>query len=138
VSEVSTQLPLFWGEHGGPEARPSARNEARGGGDRVVEYCPFPRVSAAQGWRMGFARRLSAEALCLEADQGFGIGSLLHITLRSIDGRPTLDTLARVVWCHAAPSGAELGLALLDCAPGAEHAPVGVRPARARALRRIA
>jgi hypothetical protein len=76
--------------------------------------------------------------MCLEVDRSVRIGSLLRLTLRSIDGRPALDTLARVVWRGAAGGGFLLGLALIDC-EGRPEAPAPPRPAHPRRhLRRIA
>ncbi len=56
-------------------------------------------------------------------DQPHGLGSLLRITLRSIDGRPTLESIARVAWCRPDGAGFAVGLALLPD-------PAQVRPVR--------
>jgi hypothetical protein len=50
--------------------------------------------------------------MCLEVDQAHRVGSLLRLTLRSIDGRPALESIARVVWCERR-EGWALGLELL-------------------------
>jgi hypothetical protein len=86
--------------------------------------------------------------MCLKVAREQRVGSLLHLTLRSIDGRPTLEALARVVWCHPGPGSSLLGLALLDegrrAVPAADDDDAlpprpGPRPARRPALlRRLA
>ncbi len=101
MSVAPTLLPLFRGGHGSHEAPEAAtRRETRTAEVRLVEYCPYPRASAARGWQVGFTRDLSTSGMCLEADREQRVGSLLHLTLRSIDGRPALEALARVVWCQ--------------------------------------
>jgi hypothetical protein len=84
--------------------------------------------------------------MCLEADREQRVGSLLRLTLQSIDGRPTLEALARVVWCRPGPGSSLLGLSLLD--EGRRAVPStsgdalpprpGPRPARRRAILRLA
>ena len=111
-----------------------------------MEYCPYPRASAARGWQVGFTRDLSTSGMCLEADREQRVGSLLHLTLRSIDGRPALEALARVVWCQPGPRSSLLGLSMLDegrrAAPASADAELpprpGPRPARRRAILRLA
>ncbi len=103
-----------------------------------MEYQPFPRASAAQGMRLGFTRDLSAAGMCLEVDRDQRVGSLLRLTVRSIDGRPTLEVLARVVWSAAAESGALVGLAFLDGAEDATPARPGPRAVHRAGLRLIA
>jgi hypothetical protein len=84
--------------------------------------------------------------MCLETDREQSVGSLLRLTLRSIDGRPALEALARVVWCHPGQGSSLMGLSLLEegrrrVPPAAcEAVPPrpGPRPARRRAMRRLA
>lgn len=137
------QLPLCWGAHGSHEAREATRCKARRHEVRLVEYQPFPRASAAQGMRVGFTRDLSTAGMCLEVDREQRVGSLLRLTLRSIDGRPTLEALARVAWCHPANGATLIGLAFVDgvedAAPSAaQPQSPGPRPTRRGGLRLIA
>ena len=100
---------------------------------RLVEYCPFPRADLTHGRRLGSTRDVSPSGMGLESEAGCPVGSLLRLTLRSIDGRPATDALARVAWCEEHPGGgARLGLSLIAQAP-AEHA--GVRPSRRKKAR---
>jgi len=111
-----------------------------------VEYCPYPRASAARGCQVGFTRDLSTSGMCLEADREQRVGSLLRLTLRSIDGRPRLEALARVVWCRPGPGSSLLGLSLLEESRRAVPAAAvdalpprpGPRPARRPAILRLA
>ncbi len=120
-----------------------------------MEYCPYPRASAARGWQVGFTRDLSTSGMCLEAGREQRVGSLLRLTLRSIDGRPALEALARVVWCQPGQRSSQpgqrsslLGLSVLDegrrAAPASADADAelpprpGPRPARRPAILRLA
>jgi hypothetical protein len=135
VSEVPIQLPLLRGGHGSDAARSSAR-ESREADVRLVEYCPFPRSTATGGWRLGFALDVSSSGMCLEVEPGLRIGSLLRVTLRSVDGRPTLDALARVV-SQRVDGGR--GLVRLRMIGGeGQPTPAGPRPVRPAHLRAIA
>jgi len=70
---------------------------------RLVEYAPFPRVRRDQQWRHGFTLDLSPRGLCVRAKEVAPIGSLLRIIVRSADGRPSLDAVARVAWIARTP-----------------------------------
>ena len=94
---------------------------------RLVEYCPFPRTTASEGWRTGSTRNLSPSGMCLGVEEVFPVGSLLRVTLLGIDGRPTLATLARVAWSREEDGGPVAGLALLG---GTATARTRVRPVR--------
>jgi hypothetical protein len=128
------------GAHGGARLpSPTARRETRTAEVRLVEFSAFPRASAAQGKAAGFTRDLSTSGMCLEVDQPQGVGSLLRITLRSIDGRPTLESIARVVWCEPDVSGFAVGLALLpDPAQIRPVRPPAAHPAHRQARLRLA
>jgi hypothetical protein len=81
---------------------------------RLVEYRPFPRVASDARWRTGVSRDLSASGLCLRAERWLPSGSLLHVVVRRIDGRPAFESVARVAWCTRSPDGAWwLGLAFV-------------------------
>jgi hypothetical protein len=70
---------------------------------RLVEYAPFPRVHRDQQWRHGFTLDLSPRGLCVRAKEVAPVGSLLRIIVRSVDGRPSLDAVARVAWIARTP-----------------------------------
>jgi hypothetical protein len=78
--------------------------------------------------------------LWLEVEPGLRIGSLLRVTLRSIDGRPTLDVLARVVAqrSEAARCVVRLGLLSAEDEMARALAPRPVRTAQLRAVVRSA
>ena len=85
---------------------------------RLVEYAPYPRVRADQRRRSAFTRDLSPSGRCLGVDFAAPVGSLLRISVRCVDGRPTQDVLALVEWCWPHPDGHFwLGLCLLGGAP---------------------
>ena len=136
MSEAPIQLPLLRGGHGSNVVR-SPACETRGADVRLVEYCPFPRATAARGWRLGFALDVSSSGLWLEVEPGLRIGSLLRVTLRSIDGRPTLDVLARVVEQRLGDGRCEVELQLLSAADELLRA-LAPRPVRAAHLRMVA
>ncbi|HVP28891.1 MAG TPA: PilZ domain-containing protein [Myxococcota bacterium] len=83
----------------------ASRGETREQLVRLVEYAPFPRSSAEQRTRIAFTRDVSLSGLCLGATSAEPVGSVLHLTVRSIDGRPALETLARVAWCASDSEG---------------------------------
>jgi hypothetical protein len=63
---------------------------------------------------VGFTRDCSASGICLGAERPEPVGSLLRVVVRDVDGRPTLESLARVVWCRpCADQSAWLGLSLV-------------------------
>lgn len=82
-----------------------ARREPRTAMVRLVEYTPFPRASRDAAWRCGFTRDLS--------DNGFGLvttrpepeGTLLRVVVLDVDGSPTQDAVARVVWARELGEG---------------------------------
>ncbi len=93
----------------------TSRRERREDLVRRVEYSPFPRVEAGQRERTGFTRDVSPSGLCLRADTAEPTGSLLRLVVRDVDGRPTLESLARVAWQRPTQDGRWwLGLALLE------------------------
>ena len=109
--------------------RNATRRERRQDLVRRVEYSAFPRVKADQRERTGFTRDVSPSGLCLRTDAAEPTGSLLRLVVRDVDGRPTLESLARVAWRRATVDGAWwLGLALLE---GRRQA--STRPPRRRA-----
>lgn len=122
----SGQIPLF----GGPRRVRTPRRERREEVVRHVVYCPFPRASSEQRERVGFTRDLSPSGMCVRADAPEPVGSLLRVTLRSVEGRPRFESIARVCWAERTIDGAcWLGLALLE---EARPTPLRVRRRRAR------
>jgi hypothetical protein len=94
---------------------------------QLVEFAPFPRSRADQQRRVGFTRDVSNAGMCLAVAHGEPVGSLLHVTVRCVDGRPTLDSLARVVWLRSLENG--------DCLMGLQV--LGERAGLLRAPRRL-
>ncbi len=91
------------------------RRERREDWVRRVEYSPFPRRAVDQHERTGFTRDVSPSGLCLRADVAEPTGSLLRLVVRGADGRPTLESVARVAWRREnADGGWWLGLSLVD------------------------
>lgn len=93
----------------------ASRREPRESIVRLVEYAPFPRIRADQRRAVGFTRDLSPSGMCLGATEALPVGSLLHVVVRCVDGRPTLDSLAQVAWCDRTEEGdVLLGLRLVS------------------------
>jgi hypothetical protein len=62
-----------------------------------------------------FVRNESLSGLCLVSDQNESVGSWLRVGVQAVDGFPTKDTLARVVWTREQPDGRHwLGLSLME------------------------
>jgi hypothetical protein len=92
-----------------------ARSEPREENLRIVEYSRFPRSSPGQRPRIGFTRDVSQTGMCLGVDDAVPIGSLLRVTVRSLEGRAARPSIHRVVWCSAERDGRYwLGLELLS------------------------
>jgi len=72
---------------------------------RVVEYTPFPRQTSDPQVRLGFTRDISPHGMCLGVDAPEPVGSLLRVTVRASDGRPSRESVERVVWCEAERDG---------------------------------
>jgi hypothetical protein len=108
------QLALdFGGSASGLARVRPLRLERREPSVRLVEWAPFPRVSASQRFAVGFTRDVSATGMCLAVDTALPEGTLLRVIVRGVDGRPALDGLARVRWAREEDGGFCLGLALL-------------------------
>ena len=74
-----------------------------------------PRVRRSERWNVGFTLDLSSQGACLRAKEAAPIGSLLRVIVRGVDGRPTLDSIARVVWSARGRFGeVRMGLSMLD------------------------
>jgi hypothetical protein len=99
----------------------AARKARRIATVRLVEFAPFPRERRDEQWGVGFTLDLSSQGACLRTKEAAAVGSLLRVVVRGVDGRPTLDSIARVVW-HARGSFGEVGWAS-RCSPRARAAP---------------
>lgn len=117
MGRANRQLPLDFGgcgsvDGGGHEVE---RCEARDRVVRMVEFTPFPRVACDLERRVAFTRDESASGMCLGTDSPEPVGGLLRVIVRGVDGQPTLDCLARVMWCQRRPDGRYwMGLRLVD------------------------
>lgn len=99
---------------GPPHAvEPAAEDRARA--MRIAEYTPFPRVSRHQQKKLGFTSDEAGPILRVAARSREKPGTLLRVAVLGIDGRPQLETLARVAWCQENGGGyVSLGLALAE------------------------
>jgi hypothetical protein len=103
---------------------------------RLVEYAPFPRVHRDPQWRQGFTLDLSPRGLCVRAKEVAPIDSLLRIIVRSVDGRPALEAVARVAWVARSRAGdPRMGLEIVAAR---ERAPVRVAAATLHAAAAVA
>jgi hypothetical protein len=86
-------------------SHPTRRQHERRPILRMVDYSPFPRAAADEQVRTGFAKDESVTGLCIAVKSPHGIGSLLRVVVRGVDGTPARDAIARVVWCRTKPEG---------------------------------
>jgi hypothetical protein len=117
MTAANAQLCLPDAQASGSAASQGTRRERREQVVRHVEYYPYPRARSDHGLRIGFTRDISASGMCVRVDTPERVGSLLRVTLREVNGRPTLESIARIVW--SAPSidgGLWIGLSLLEAA----------------------
>jgi hypothetical protein len=96
--QAGDQLSLDFGRRGSTLGSRAVRKARRVATVRLVEFAPFPRVRRDERWDVGFTLDLSSQGACLRAKETAPIGSLLRVIVRGVDGRPTLDSIARVVW----------------------------------------
>jgi hypothetical protein len=114
MREARTQLSLDFGGGGSAIALRAARKARRVATVRLVEFAPFPRVRRDERWHVGFTLDLSTQGACLRTKEAEPVGSLLRVIVRGVDGRPTLDSIARVVWSAQGRFGeVRMGLNLL-------------------------
>src|SRR5512138_1557214 len=114
MREATSQLSLDFGGGGSTIALRAVRKSRRVATVRLVEFAPFPRVRRDERWQVGFTLDLSSQGACLRAKEAEPVGSLLRVIVRGVDGRPTLDSIARVVWCaHGQFGEVRMGLHLL-------------------------
>jgi hypothetical protein len=81
------------------------RREPRREVVRIVEYTRFPRVGSEHGPRIGFTRNISTSGVCIGTDEPEAVGTLLRLSIRELDGRPSKPCIERVVWCSGADDG---------------------------------
>lgn len=92
-----------------------ARREKRERVFRVAEYSLYPRMERNQRRLTAFVRNESLSGMCLVSDRNESVGSWLRVGVQAVDGSPTKDTLARVVWTCEQPDGRHwLGLSLME------------------------
>lgn len=98
MHEAGTQLSLDFGRNESTLGWQAARKARRVATVRLVEFAPFPRERRDERWGLGFTLDLSSQGACLRTKETAPVGSLLRVIVRGVDGRPTLDSIARVVW----------------------------------------
>jgi hypothetical protein len=114
MREAGSQLSLDFGIRGSTLGLRSARKARRIATVRLVEFAPFPRVRRSERWNVGFTLDLSSRGACLRTKEAAPIGSLLRVIVRGVDGRPTLDSIARVIWSARGRYGeVRMGLSML-------------------------
>ena len=110
----ASQLSIDFGVPESTLGLRSARKSRRVATVRLVEFAPFPRERRDERWSLGFTLDQSAEGACLRTTDAAPVGSLLRVIVRGIDGRPTLDSIARVVWQARGSAGeVRMGIAVL-------------------------
>ena len=123
MSAAEIQRPVLGSN--AASAGEGTRQERRQEVVRHVEYCPFPRARPDQCLRVGFTRDLSPSGMCVRVDTSERIGSLLRVILRDLDGRPRLESIARISWSSPSADGGHwIGLSLVE--PGRAR-PISVR-----------
>ncbi len=117
MTAANVQLCLPVTQASESAATQGTRREPREEVVRHVEYYPYPRARSDQGLRIGFTRDICPSGMCVRVDTTERVGSLLRVTLREVDGRPTLESIARIVWsAPAIDGGLWIGLSLVEAA----------------------
>lgn len=86
-------------------ANESCRREPRMDVVRIVEYTHFPRTDSNAPPRTAFTRDVSASGMCIGADEPEATDAMLRVTLRGVDGNPSITVVDRVVWCSPTQDG---------------------------------
>ena len=124
MREAGGQLSLDFGSFGSSAGSTSLRKVRREATVRLVEYAPFPRAHRGERWREGFTLDLSSAGACLRGEEAAAVGTLLRVIVRSVDGRPSLESIARVVWnARGGAGGVRMGIALLAARDGRSPVP---------------
>jgi hypothetical protein len=114
MREAKNQLSLDFEGGGSVTTLRSVRKARRIATVRLVEFAPFPRARREERWHVGFTLDLSSQGACLRAKETEPVGSLIRVIVRGVDGRPTLDSIARVVWSANGRFGeVRMGLSVL-------------------------
>jgi hypothetical protein len=101
-----------------------ARREEREAVVRVVEYASFPRMAPEPELQLGFTRDISRSGMCLGVDRCEGVGSLLRLSVRDLEGRPAEARIGRVAWTSSERDGRHwLGVEVLTPALPQRAAP---------------
>jgi hypothetical protein len=114
MSDAGGQLSLDFGRTESTLGSQPARKARRVATVRLVEFAPFPRERRDERWGLGFTLDLSSQGACLRTKEAAPVGSLLRVIVRGVDGRPTLDSIARVVWHRSGRYGeVRMGISML-------------------------
>jgi len=114
MRDARSQVSLDFEGGGSVTTLRSVRKARRIATVRLVEFAPFPRARREERWHVGFTLDLSSKGACLRAKETEPVGSLLHVIVRGVDGRPTLDSIARIVWSANGRFGeVRMGLSML-------------------------
>jgi len=114
MSDAGGQLSLDFGRTESTLGSQPARKARRVATVRLVEFAPFPRERRDERWGLGFTLDLSSQGACLRTKEAAPVGSLLRVIVRGVDGRPTLDSIARVVWHRSGRFGeVRMGVSML-------------------------
>lgn len=132
MQEGASQLSIDFGVPGSTLGLQAARKARRIATVRLVEFAPFPRERRDERWSLGFTLDQSSAGACLRTREAAPVGSLLRMVVRGVDGRPTLDSIARVVWQARGSFGeVRMGVSLLA---QRNRRPLGALPARKTAV----
>jgi hypothetical protein len=100
---------------GSVEADYAPRAETRERVVRGFEYSHYPRNRRNQQRQCGLTRDESNSGLCAVIDQPEARGTLLQIALQTLDGEPSLEALALIVWCRPREDGRyDVGLSFIE------------------------
>lgn len=134
------QQPRDFGGRGGMHRGGSnqERRERRDRTVRSVEYGPYPRTSRGERMRIGFTRDSSESGMCLGSDYAIEPGELQRVIVQGASGQPTLDLVARVVWCRPRGNRKRFWIGLENVASGSERVLPVRHERRQRRIRVIA
>lgn len=78
----------------------SIRSEPRQAVVHVVEWSRYPRRTVGEKRGVAYTQDRSETGLGLDLPDSVQPNELLSITLRDIDGKHSIEGLARVIWCR--------------------------------------
>lgn len=76
------------------------RSEPRQAVVHVVEWSRYPRRAVGEKRGVAYTQDRSDTGLGLDLPESVRPNELLSITLRDIDGKQSIEGLARVIWCR--------------------------------------